>query len=137
RETHIRKLVPMIARGRFSTNSLALFLIVGASVLGTGSSTLPGQEAKHAVANPPKSWAIATADTIMRRYPDFRTAYFRPWTYVHGYDLYGFEMLYRSTGDNKYLDYLKAYIASVVDEQGNLTYVDRKTERVTPVSLTN
>jgi rhamnogalacturonyl hydrolase YesR len=127
----------MIARGHFSTNSLALFLIVGASVLGTGSSALPGQEAKHTVANPPKSWAISTADSIMRRYPDFRTAYFRPWTYVHGYNLYGFEMLYRTTGDKKYLDYVKQYVDQIVDEKGNLTYRDRKTGKIVPVNLTN
>src|SRR5262249_47028107 len=137
RETHIRKLVPMIARGRFSTNSLAPFLIIGASVLGTGSSALPGQEAKHAVANPPKSWAIATADTIMRRYPDFRTAYFRPWTYVHGYDLYGFEMLYRTTGDKKYFNYVKQYVDQIVDDKATLPYRDRKTDKIVPVNLTN
>jgi rhamnogalacturonyl hydrolase YesR len=85
----------------------------------------------------PKSWAIATADTLMQRYPDFRTAYFRPWTYVHGYVLYGFEMLYRSTGDKKYFDFMKRYIDQIVDEKGNLRYTDRKTGKVVPVSLTN
>jgi rhamnogalacturonyl hydrolase YesR len=111
-------------------SSLGVFLI---AVI---ASPLAAQEAKPAP-KAPDSWAVASADTIMKRYPDFRTAYFKPWTYVHGYDLYGFEMLYRSTGDKKYLDYLKTYIASIVDEQGNLTYVDRKTDKVTPVSLTN
>jgi rhamnogalacturonyl hydrolase YesR len=85
----------------------------------------------------PRSWAIATADTIMKRYPDFRKAYFGPWTYVHGYALYGFEMLYRSTGDKKYLDYIKSYISQIVDARGNLTYTDRKTGKVVPVALTN
>jgi rhamnogalacturonyl hydrolase YesR len=46
-------------------------------------------------------------------------------------------MLHRSTGDKKYLDYLKTYISQIIDEEGNLTYVDRKTDKVTPVSLTN
>jgi rhamnogalacturonyl hydrolase YesR len=103
--------------------------------VGLVSSPLSAQDAGPAKG--PESWAVATADTIIKRYPDFRKAYFKPWTYVHGYDLYGFEMLYRSTGDRKYLDYLKKYISEIVDEQGNLTYVDRKTNKVVPVSLTN
>jgi rhamnogalacturonyl hydrolase YesR len=94
-------------------------------------------EARSAPPDPPPPWAVATADTIMRRYPDFRTAYFKPWTYVHGYVLYGFEMLYRSTGDRKYLDYLKGYVSQMVDEQGNVHYVDRKSGKDVPVSLTN
>jgi rhamnogalacturonyl hydrolase YesR len=112
-------------------SSLAVFLIA------VTASPLAAQDTKPAQAKAPESWAVATADTIMKRYPDFRKAYFRPWTYVHGYDLYAFEMLYRSTGDKKYLDYLKTYISQIVDEQGNLTYVDRKTDKATPVSLTN
>lgn len=104
-----------------------LFLALGAP--------LAAQETRPAKA--PEFWSVATADTIMKRYPDFRKAYHKPWTYVHGYDLYGFEMLYRTTGDKKYLDYLKTYIDQIVDEKGNLTYVDRKTDKVTPVSLTN
>jgi rhamnogalacturonyl hydrolase YesR len=101
------------------------------------SAVLATQPVAAQEATAPESWAVATADTIMKRYPDFRKAYFRPWTYVHGYDLYGFEMLYRSTGDAKYLDYLKTYISQIVDEKGNLTYVDRKTDKVVSVSLTN
>jgi rhamnogalacturonyl hydrolase YesR len=118
----------------------------GAAVLllAVAPMVLAAQEAKPAAAAPrpaaaaaPESWAVATADTMMRRYPDYRTAYFRPWTYVHGYVLYGFEMLYRSTGDKKYFDYMKRYVDQIVDEKGNLRYTDRKTSKVVPVSLTN
>jgi rhamnogalacturonyl hydrolase YesR len=121
-------------RRRFpcSPSSLAAFSIAAALFLPLASTPVAAQDSKA-----PPSWAVATADTIMKRYPDFRKAYFRPWTYVHGYDLYGFEMLHRSTGDRKYLDYLKSYISSVVDEKGNLTYIDRKTGKPARVSLTN
>jgi rhamnogalacturonyl hydrolase YesR len=114
-------------------------LIAGAGILllGLASLGVQAQEAKPPAAAAPRSWAVATADTTMRRYPDYRTAYFKPWTYVHGYVLYGFEMLYRSTGDKKYFDYMKRYIDGIVDEQGNLRYTDRKTGKVVPVSLTN
>ncbi len=85
----------------------------------------------------PKSWAVATANSIMARYPDFRTAYHAPWTYVHGYVLYGFEMLSRTTGDPKYFDYTKRYIDSIVDEDGQLILVDRKTGQPRPVAFNN
>jgi rhamnogalacturonyl hydrolase YesR len=118
-------------------SSLTASLVVAVPLLGA-ALTPAARDPKPAKADDaPSSWAVATAETIMRRYPDFRTAYFKPWTYVHGYDLYGFEMLYRSTGDKKYLDYIKGYISQMVDDQGNLHYVDRKTEKDTPVSLTN
>ena len=107
-------------------------LIAGAGILllGLASLGVQAQEAKPPAAAAPRSWAVATADTIMRRYPDYRTAYFKPWTYVHGYVLYGFEMLYRSTGDKKYFDYMKRYIDQIVDEKGDLHYIDRKTGKV-------
>jgi rhamnogalacturonyl hydrolase YesR len=125
---------------RGSSSDLASFLFVcpitAVLFLALASTPLAAQDSKPA-AKAPDSWAVATADTIMKRYPDYRKAYFRPWTYVHGYVLYGFEMLYHSTGDKKYLDYIKDYVAQIVDEQGNLTYVDRKTGKTVPVSLTN
>ena len=35
----------------------------------------------------PKFWSIATAETIMARWPDYNLAYHASWTYVHGYAL--------------------------------------------------
>jgi hypothetical protein len=35
----------------------------------------------------PASWAIATADSIMRRQPDFTKAYWQRFSYMHGYVL--------------------------------------------------
>lgn len=74
----------------------------------------------------PSSWALATADTLMRRHPDYTKAYWKPWNYVTGYCLYGFEMLHRSTGDPRYLDFAQKYIDSFVDAHGNIKTVDRQ-----------
>jgi unsaturated rhamnogalacturonyl hydrolase len=65
----------------------------------------------------------------MERYPDYRQAYWKDWTYVQGYIFFGFEMLFRSTGDQKYLGYMKRYIDQFVDDKGsfhgdNLTNLD-------------
>jgi rhamnogalacturonyl hydrolase YesR len=46
-------------------------------------------------------------------------------------------MLYKSTGDKKYFDYMKRYIDQIVDEKGDLHYIDRKTGKVVPVRLNN
>jgi len=67
----------------------------------------------------PAFWSVATAETIMERYPDYRQAYWKDWTYVQGYMFHGFEILYRATGDRRYLEYIKRYIDSFIDEKGN------------------
>ena len=84
--------------------------------------TYPGALSAHlsyTPGTPPGSWSIATAETIMERYPDYRQAYWKDWTYVQGYMFFGFEMLYRTTGDRRYLAYIKSYVDRFVDEQGN------------------
>jgi unsaturated rhamnogalacturonyl hydrolase len=84
--------------------------------------TSPGlAEAKlnYAPGVAPKYWSVATAETIMARYPDYRTAYWKPWTYVHGYAFRAFELLYRATNDKRYLNYIRRYVDQFVDEKGN------------------
>jgi unsaturated rhamnogalacturonyl hydrolase len=93
------------------------------------SMGVPGALLPYAPGKSPQLWSVATAETIMERYPDYRQAYWKDWTYVQGYVFCGFEMLYRSTGDRKYLDYMKRYIDQFVDEKGdfhgdNLTNLD-------------
>lgn len=81
----------------------------------------PEAQLNYIPGSTPESWAKAAAATIMARYPDYRTAYWKDWSYVQGYMLSGFEMLYISTHEKKYLDFIKRYIDCFVDEQGNFT----------------
>ncbi len=74
----------------------------------------------------PRHWSLAIADTIMERYPDLRKAYWRPWTYVNGYLLDGFDKLYRASGDRRYFEYLKRYADSFVDGEGRIGLRDAK-----------
>ena len=117
--------------------SVLIILTAVVAWLGVVGTPLGAQEAtpKAEKGKTPESWAIATADSVMKRYPDYRKAhpasYFPcPWTYVHGYHLIGFEKLYRSTGDKKYLDYIEKYIASFIDEKGNITGIDRGGKKI-------
>jgi len=82
-------------------------------------TAVPGAHLDYAPGQAPKFWSVAAADTIMARWPDFSQAYFNGWTYVNGYELYGFELLSKATGDPKYFDYTKRYIDEFVDADGN------------------
>jgi unsaturated rhamnogalacturonyl hydrolase len=83
------------------------------------TTAVPGAHLDYAPGQPPKFWSVAAAETVMARWPNFAKAYFNSWTYVNGYELFGFEMLYRETGDQKYFDYIKNYIDQFVDVDGN------------------
>jgi len=98
------------------------------------ATAVPGARLDYAPGQPPKLWSVAAAETVMARWPDFSKAYFNGWTYVNGYELFGFEMLYRSTGDKKYFDYIKNYIDQFVDEDGNFqAVVNARGQTNTPV----
>lgn len=71
----------------------------------------------------PKFWSIAAAQSMMARYPDFTQAYWNAWTYVNGYMACVFERLYKDTGDEAYLRYIKKYIDTFIDSEGNLVAV--------------
>ncbi len=87
------------------------------------TTAIPGAHLDYAPGKAPQFWSMALADTIMARWPDFTKAYFNGWTYVNGYALRGFEMLYQSTGDKKYFDYTKRYLDQFVDANGNFLSV--------------
>ncbi len=74
-------------------------------------------------AQKPHYWSIALADTIMRRNTGAPGDSLTPWSYWKGYTLNGFEMLWQSTGDRRYLDYIKQQIDPFIDRNGNLVGV--------------
>src|SRR5271170_5603443 len=94
-----------------------------------GVNDTPGQS--------PKFWSVAAADTIMARWPDYSKAYFNAWTYVNGYELLGFDMLYHATGDQKYLDFTKRYIDQFIDENGDFKAVINAKGRTNRPSFNN
>ena len=46
-----------------------------------------------------------------------------PWSYWKGYTLNGFEMLWLSTGDRRYFDYIKKQVDPLIGRDGNLVGV--------------
>jgi unsaturated rhamnogalacturonyl hydrolase len=105
------------------TNAAAPASPANPPVRDAAANTAPGAHLNYAPGQPPKFWSVAAAETVMTRWPDFSKAYFNGWTYVNGYELFGFEMLYRETGDQKYFDYIKNYIDQFVDADGNFRAV--------------
>jgi rhamnogalacturonyl hydrolase YesR len=74
-------------------------------------------------AQTPNSWSIALADTIMKRNTGASGESLTKWSYWKGYTLNGIEMLYESTGNPRYLDYIKNQIDPFIDNDGNLVNV--------------
>jgi rhamnogalacturonyl hydrolase YesR len=85
----------------------------------------------------PRLWSVALAETVMERFPDYNLAYHASWTYVHGYTLLGFDMLYRATGDRRYYDFIRRYIDAHVDEGGSFRPVIDGRGRMRDVAFTN
>lgn len=77
------------------------------------------QDAYLPYAPVPEFWSVAAAQSTMARYPDFTKAYWNAWTYVNSYMACAFERLYKATGDDVYLKYIKNYIDNFIDKDGN------------------
>ena len=97
------------------------------------ASAAPDAHLDYPPGQAPKFWSVAAAETVMARWPDFSKAYFNAWTYVNGYELYGFDMLYRATGDKKYFDYTKRYIDQFMDDRRRFS---RRRQRQRPDQFT-
>lgn len=69
----------------------------------------------------PQLLSLQLADTILTRYPDPDSIPYRPWCYVQGYVLMGFEKLWRSTRQEKYLAYLRQFVDQHVRTDGSLS----------------
>lgn len=67
----------------------------------------------------PNELAIPLAQTVMARYPDYRVAYWKDYTYVQGYMFEAMDRLAVLTKDYTYTQYMKTYMDHFVDADGN------------------
>lgn len=63
--------------------------------------------------------AVPLAESVMARYPDYRTAYYKDYSYVQGYMFEAMDRLVQLTNDPRYTAYIKKYIDNFIDEDGN------------------
>ena len=70
----------------------------------------------------PDLYSQAIARSVMARYPDYRKAYWKDYTYVHGYMFEAMDRLGELTGDKRYAEYIKSYIDNFIDKDGNYKF---------------
>ncbi len=63
-----------------------------------------------------KKWAVLMADSIMKRQP----LGYGVWDYVTGTVLWSMAELWRTTGEQRYFDYIQKTVDAVVDEDGTI-----------------
>ena len=69
-----------------------------------------------ALANPKTDWSVAMVESTMKRYPTAKDL--GSWGYAKSLYLYGQYLVYKRTGDPRYLKYIKDWVDMHVDEQG-------------------
>ncbi len=87
----------------------------------TTSQGNPDARLGYVPGDAPSRLALPLAESVMARYPDYRTAYWKDYTYVQGYMFEAMDRLGQLTGDTSYTDYMKRYIDNFVDADGNYT----------------
>ncbi len=85
----------------------------------TTSQGDPDARLEYTPGDAPAELAIPLARSVMARYPDYRTAYWKNYTYVQGYMLDAMDRLAKLTSDTTYTAYMKKYIDNFIDEEGN------------------
>ena len=63
-------------------------------------------------------WGRAVVDTTMRRYPD--PADFGYWNYSYAFQLYGHYLVYKRTGERRYLNYIIDWVNAHIDSEGSI-----------------
>jgi len=80
-------------------------------------------QGKDRLASAGVDWSRAVVDSTMKRYPN--PADLGSWGYAKALFLFGEYLVWKRTGDPRYLEYVKGWVDTHVDAQGNL---DHKTE---------
>ena len=79
----------------------------------------PNAKLDYLPGSTPALYSTAIAHSVIARYPDYRKAYWKDYTYVHGYMFDAMDRLGELTGDKRYLEYIKTYIDYFIDNEGN------------------
>lgn len=85
----------------------------------TTSQGVPDAKLGYTPGETPMDLALPLAETVMARYPDYRLAYWKDYTYVQGYMFEAMDRLGQLTGNPDYLEYIRKYIDYFVDDDGN------------------
>lgn len=80
-----------------------------------------------------KDWSRAVVESTMKRYPT--AADLGSWGYAKALYLFGEYLVWKRTGDSRYLQYVKAWVDSHVDAQGNIDHNLDSLDAIMPGNL--
>ncbi|HXM34161.1 MAG TPA: glycoside hydrolase family 88 protein [Pyrinomonadaceae bacterium] len=117
-----------------TTRVMAAILLM-TFVLAQATIALPG----HSRTNAPRSaaatdWSKAMVESTMKRFPTAQDL--GSWGYAKSLYLYGSYLVWRRTGDKRYLQYLRDWVDSHIDGEGNFFNADKEGKR-TEIKFTN
>lgn len=104
--------------------SIVLLAILLAMCISCGNSSpkeVTSQEDADSAAS--DNWAVRMGNTVLDLYPDLWSIEEREkpkWTYTYGLVTLGMMKLWEETGDERYFNYAKAYIDTLVQEDGTI-----------------
>jgi unsaturated rhamnogalacturonyl hydrolase len=114
--------------------ALSLLLPAAAARAWSGGAALnvrnsvPAAQVSPAIA---LDWATRACDAVMKRSPVLTDR----WHYDVGFVLYGFESVWRKTGDRRYFDYVKSNVDRLVGADGVIKGYDRATYNLDEVNM--
>jgi unsaturated rhamnogalacturonyl hydrolase len=79
-------------------------------------------------------WSVSMVESTMKRFPTAQDL--GSWGYAKSLYLYGQYLVWRRTGDERYLQYIKNWVDSHVDNEGNVFNTD-KDGKITAIGFTN
>ena len=79
-------------------------------------------------------WSRAMVESTMKRFPTAKDL--GSWGYAKSLYLYGEYLVWRRTGDKRYLQYIKDWIDSHIDDEGNVFNTDKDGKK-TAITFTN
>ena len=117
----------------------AVQLIAAAFIISANAQTLTQQRhSGYALAagkqSAPIDWSKAMVESTMKRFPTAQDL--GNWGYAKSLYLYGQYLVWKRTGDPRYLDYIKAWIDSHIDDEGNVFNTDKEGKK-TNIGFTN
>ncbi len=79
------------------------------------------------------TWSVKFSYAIISRYqPTVNTMTSKGWEYSNGIILHGMEKVYLQTNNVAYLNYIKAYVDTYVDANGNVTGLGTTVDKIQP-----
>jgi unsaturated rhamnogalacturonyl hydrolase len=108
--------------------------IIGLGLAGVFLQTaLVGQAQSQRIGNTDVDWSKAVVESTMKRYPT--ATELGSWGYAKALFLMGEYMVWKRTGESRYLQYVRNWVDSHVDAQGNMDHGTENLDSMLPGNL--